>query len=977
MQVTDSGGLTYDEVVAVALTNANDAPSFGILNATPTFVEDDPAVVLDADVEISDPELEAAPTAATVTTVVQAIVRQLANADDVLSFIDDTGITLVGGNLIKNGQIIASFDSTSTPGELVITFTDANGQIPTSADVDNILRQITYANSSDTPPASVQLDWTFNDGNSGGQGSGGALQATGSTTVNITATNDAPTFDVGTGAITHDLTTDTDTAYAVALQDDGKLIVVGEAWNGSELYDFAVMRLNADGTRDTSFGVAGQVLLSFASDYDQATDVWIQPDGKILVGGYSYMDSGSVTNDFTLVRLNTDGTLDTSFDGDGKLVTDIGGTHDWAYSLTVQNDGKILMAGSSRSSNDDFALVRYNSDGSLDTGFGGGDGIATTPIGGGDDTAYDIAVQDDGKILLTGTDGSNLVVVRYDSVGTLDPTFGTGGIVTTDVGSGEDVGNSITVQSDGKIVVAGVTADGGNFDFVVTRYETDGTLDATFGTGGVVTTAIGAGADRASSVAILPDGKILVTGSTHNGTDYDVALVRYDSNGSLDSGFGTGGLVIADIGGTDDTSNQVTIQDDGKIIVVGDTYGTDTDFLILRYNSDGTLDTDFAPATTLNGSPTFVEGGAAVVLDADVQIFDAELSAIDNFNGTTLTLVRNGGANSEDALAFDGVNVTTSGADVVVGGVTAGTYTFTGGELTISFGSNATNVLVNTVMQNIVYWNNSDAPPASVQIDWTFDDGGNTVQTQGGAALQATGSTTVNITAVNDAPVLDDTATPVLGAVNEDAGAPSGAVGTLVSNLVDFATPAGQVDNVTDADSGALLGIAITAANTTNGTVWYSTDNGSTWNALGAVSGSSARLLAADANTRVYFQANANFNGTISDAITFRAWDQTSGVNGGTGNAVGNAGTYLDQFNAVSYSNNDGSLSWGNNWVESDLGGSGASGGVVYVDSGELVIATFNTSTAIYRQIDLSGAASARSVSRTVLTGAARWTAGF
>jgi Domain of unknown function (DUF4347)/Concanavalin A-like lectin/glucanases superfamily len=142
-----------------------------------------------------------------------------------------------------------------------------------------------------------------------------------------------------------------------------------------------------------------------------------------------------------------------------------------------------------------------------------------------------------------------------------------------------------------------------------------------------------------------------------------------------------------------------------------------------------------------------------------------------------------------------------------------------------------------------------------------------------------------SMVATNAAPVLDNSKSPVLVAQNEDAGAPVGAVGTLVSSLVDFATPAGQVDNITDADSGAQLGIAVTAANSSNGAWWTSTDNGATWSALGAVANNSARLLAADANTRLYFQANANYNGTTANAITFRAWDRTSGANGGTADA--------------------------------------------------------------------------------------------
>ena len=147
------------------------------------------------------------------------------------------------------------------------------------------------------------------------------------------------------------------------------------------------------------------------------------------------------------------------------------------------------------------------------------------------------------------------------------------------------------------------------------------------------------------------------------------------------------------------------------------------------------------------------------------------------------------------------------------------------------------------------------------------------------------------IVAANTGPVLDDSKSPALTTINEDAGAPSGVMGTLVSQLVDFDSPAGQVDNVTDPDSGALLGIAITGADAANGTWLYSTNNGTSWNALGAVSDASARLLAADANTRLYFQPNADYNGTIANAITFRAWDETSGSNGTLVDASANGGT--------------------------------------------------------------------------------------
>jgi uncharacterized delta-60 repeat protein len=216
---------------------------------------------------------------------------------------------------------------------------------------------------------------------------------------------------------------------------------------------------------------------------------------------------------------------------DGKVTTAIGSGIDIAYSVAIQTDGKIVAAGFSRSggSNDDFALVRYNTNGTLDTTFDS-DGKVTTAIGSGADIAQSVAIQTDGKIVAAGysNNGSNVdfALVRYNTDGTLDTSFDSDGKVTTDIASDNDFAYSVALQSDGKIVVAGHSDNGSNEDFALVRYNTDGTLDTSFDSDGKVTTGIGS-EDDAFSVAIQSDGKIVVAGLRSNGNNRDFALVRY------------------------------------------------------------------------------------------------------------------------------------------------------------------------------------------------------------------------------------------------------------------------------------------------------------------------------------------------------------------------------------------------------------------------------------------------------------------
>jgi uncharacterized delta-60 repeat protein len=231
------------------------------------------------------------------------------------------------------------------------------------------------------------------------------------------------------------------------------------------------------------------------------------------------------------------GSLDLSFDNDGIVTTAFGNNTDQGYSVAIQSDGKIVVAGYSYNGSDyDFALVRYNADGSLDNSFDS-DGKITTAIGNGDDLGFSVGIQSDGRIVVAGksSNGSNddFALVRYNTDGSLDNSFDSDGKVTTAIGSGDDKGSSVAKQSDGKIMVAGLTYNGSDFDFALVRYNIDGSLDNTFDSDGKVTTAIGSGDDMGLSVAKQNDGKIVAAGYSNNGSNNDFALVRY--NGSATS----------------------------------------------------------------------------------------------------------------------------------------------------------------------------------------------------------------------------------------------------------------------------------------------------------------------------------------------------------------------------------------------------------------------------------------------------------
>ena len=391
------------------------------------------------------------------------------------------------------------------------------------------------------------------------------------------------TFGIN-GIVTTSIDTNSANGYSVAIQTDGKIVMVGNS--GPTINrDFAIVRYNTNGTLDNSFGNNGIVTTDIGAESDEAYDVAIQSDGKILVVGHSKFGQ---YNDFSAVRYNTDGSLDSTFSNDGKVSTSLG-TYDYAYSVVIQNDGKIILGGTSYDAftNQFFALVRYNSDGSLDSTFDN-DGKVTTLYNIYGDGANNLTIQTDGKIVVVGMSrnslNSDLAVLRYNSNGSLDPTFDFDGIATTSFSDGNDGALSVAIQNDGKILVAGASSIGNNnFNFAMARYNTNGSLDLTFNNDGIVTTPIGNSANG-YSVALQSDGKIILGGFSSSVNNSDFTLARYNTNGSLDSNFGNNGIVITPIGNFA-LGLSVALENNGKIILAGYSFnGSDYEFALARYN---------------------------------------------------------------------------------------------------------------------------------------------------------------------------------------------------------------------------------------------------------------------------------------------------------------------------------------------------------------------------------------------------------
>ena len=404
-----------------------------------------------------------------------------------------------------------------------------------------------------------------------------------------------------------------DVASAIAVQPDGGVLVAGFCQD----IGLCAVRYAADGALDPSFGGNGKLPQVFVPNAaNVAPSLALLPSGKFLIAATCF---DLADNDFCVQRFNADGSIDSSFGNSGATITPIGAGDDRARAMLTQPDGKIVVAGTcSNGVDSDFCAARYLPNGTLDTIFGSG-GKVITAFSNGDDVVNAAALQPDGKLVLAGycNNGTtdDVCALRYQINGALDSGFGVNGKLITSLGSGYSDARVVALQPDGKLLISASCLTGSKNDFCLLRYLSNGTLDVGFGSGGTLVTPVDTGNDYATAMTLQPDGKLILAGHCEVGGQFDFCAVRYTASAVLDTTFGTGGKLFTAIsnGATPATSNDIlaamALQPDGKLLLAGYCRsGSFNKFCVARY--DGGPFT--APACSLD-----IDGDTQVLATTD------------------------------------------------------------------------------------------------------------------------------------------------------------------------------------------------------------------------------------------------------------------------------------------------------------------------------------------------------------------------
>ena len=382
-----------------------------------------------------------------------------------------------------------------------------------------------------------------------------------------------PTFG-SAGIATIDIATVYDYGQAVAVQPDGRIVMAGYAYS-----DLVLARFMPDGAPDPSFGTGGLVTLPGCAAYA----MMLQDDGYIVVGG---SHGGPADAQAMLMRFDPNGIPDPHFGDAGRVSFGDPGTSEYIEGLAIQADGRIVGVGTKCGDFPycEFLVVRVLGDGTPDASFGSG-GSITVDITAEEERGYGVAVREDGRLVITGQYGSNMgpgiFLFGLNADGGMDNTF----MPTLPSGVGPSWSYTVRVLADDKLLVAGAMFNGQQNDFILLRYEADGSLDEGFGDGGIVLTDLYGNTDNSITVVEQADGKLIQVGTTIDAQfGRSIALVRFHPDGAIDRAFGDNGRVITDLAGDDEMAFDAALQPDGKLVITGyvRTDG-DEDLLVARY----------------------------------------------------------------------------------------------------------------------------------------------------------------------------------------------------------------------------------------------------------------------------------------------------------------------------------------------------------------------------------------------------------
>lgn len=420
-----------------------------------------------------------------------------------------------------------------------------------------------------------------------------------------------PSFGGGDGFSTANFLADAHAnPLAVVVQPDNRIVVAGGTWqpNVQGTGSMALIRYMPNGQPDPTFGSGDAKVVHVLAGFEIGIEAMLLlPNGKILCTGGAWVDNGE--SKIMLARFNADGLPDNSFDGDGILTTQIGVGDQYGQSIALQPDGKILVAGYANIDGyEDFLLLRYNANGTLDQAFGGGDGIVTTSLGESYAGVEKVLLQPDGKIIAAGYAVSNgfddFAIVRYKPNGDLDNTFhGDGKYIVNLSGKNERIYDAL-LQPDGKIVTVGpiFNDSGTDTQFGILRFNPNGTLDQDFGGGdGKAIVNVSASAEYAIATVLQPDGKIIVGGHSRPADNalYQFTLLRINANGTPDPDFSGDGTVIFPVSSSGSFMTDMVLQTDGKLVAVGRaTYNNTSSFVVTRFLTGLTVDTTVPAAVS-------------------------------------------------------------------------------------------------------------------------------------------------------------------------------------------------------------------------------------------------------------------------------------------------------------------------------------------------------------------------------------------